>query len=104
MTFYQKCKAAEEETGILCWFYENEPFTRRHKVSRDDGNLHINYRKQRAVFNIGQDLPLRVQNERMMAVLNFLKIKPGDHCLWSQCDIDEEEDEEICICCGSPIH
>lgn len=106
--FEKDCERIEEETGISVYF----PFTvesKKVEVVEDDGALHVTKSGVRACFSIGQDRPLREQNERMMTVLKTLKLDQEKYlkrALWSDEDIEteEHEDEDECPHCGHSRH
>lgn len=92
--FEQECEAVAEATDVPLSFCD--PATDRStEVVEDDGALIVRKNGVRAVFSIGQDLPLKEQNERITKVLTHLKMeKHLEKALWSDDDLQEEEDED----------
>lgn len=70
--------------------------TRKTEAIEDDGALIIYKNGVRAVFDIGQDRPLKEQNERIESVMKSLKMEKhiGPMVLHDADDIQAEEDED----------
>ena len=106
--FVQECERCESETGVTLSFWDNAS-DNTQEVVEDDGALIIRKNGIRAVFHIGQDEPLKVQNERIEKVLAFLKLEKHKEKVLYSADVlqSEEEDEEkengnyYCPWCGN---
>lgn len=101
--FILACEAAaklinETIDPVLTW----HALTRKTYVYEDDGVLHVEKSGLHVCFGIGQDRPLREQNERMTKVLTHLGLmKHIDYALWSKDDVEQEETEDNeCPECG----
>lgn len=99
--FVKDCWACESETDVSLSWRDRDG---RHETSagEDDGALIVRKRGIRVVFTIGQDRPLREQNERIQKVLKFLKMEKFlEKCLHSDESIEEEEaEDDECPHCG----
>lgn len=103
--FVKKCLECEEKTYIRLWWEIRE--ATKNSICEDDGALIIQRGKSWCCFSIGQDEKLKVQKERIVAVLTFLGMeKHIPKCAPSDEDIEREEeddeDSEWCSCCGRP--
>lgn len=98
--FMKECQRVSDETDVSMYWERHGD--RRNSVVEDDGALIIEKGFLFVVFSIGQDRPLREQNERITAVLKGLKMdKHLAATLWSEEDVDEEErEDDVCECCG----
>ena len=100
--FARDCEACEDSTGVDCCDFDRAD-NKKTSAFEDDGALIITKRGWRAVFSIGQDLSFREQNERMKAVLKFLKLEQfSSKCLISDRDIEIEDEANMNVCprCG----
>ena len=99
--FLNACHLAAEIIGRdidenLTWAVESK----KTSTAEDDGILHVEKRGLHVCFDIGQDRPLKEQNERMTKVLTYLGLmKFADKCLHSKADVEAEEAEERGECC-----
>ena len=98
--FERDCNEIADKIGITVHFYgegsNREPLY-------DDGFLHITKRKIRAVFNVDQDAPGKIQNERTRDIMNALGLskKINDRVLIEEDDEpDEDDDRDYCPTCG----
>lgn len=92
--FERDCEAAAEATGVRL-SYCNPADDKSVDVVEDDGALIIRKGGVRAVFNIGQDDPLKEQNERISKVLTHLKLEKFiPKASYSAEDLRDEEDED----------
>jgi hypothetical protein len=102
--FIELCKLIEEKHDISFYSPGDAP-DNKTKVSEDDGMLQVYYRGEWAAFGIGQDRPLREQNDRITVVLTILKMEKWlkvEYVLHRQDDIEREEQEsdDVCPHCG----
>lgn len=92
--FERDCQKVADDLGIEVDFYRNESGSDCYE---DDGVLHIRKRGIRAAFSVdaSQD-DATEQNERTREILTALNManKITDRVLV------EEEDEQVCPCCG----
>ena len=96
--FLLDCQAAAALIGETI----DESLTWRVKTGKkssayeDDGVLHVEKRGLHACIDIGQDRPLRQQNERMTKVLTHLGMMSfADNCLHYKGDVEADEAEEL---------
>jgi hypothetical protein len=93
--FLTDCEAAAELIGEeidrhLTWAAP----TRKTSAYEDDGCLHVEKAGLHVCIGIGQDRPLKEQNERMHKVLKHLGLlKFSNKCLHSNRDVEMEEEE-----------
>lgn len=99
--FEKECDVVEAKTDVG-YFCIGDIDSRKTEVHEDDGALIVKKCGQMVAFDIGQDRPLREQNERITAVLVALKLEKWlkvEYILHDQEDIDDEEDD-TCRHCG----
>lgn len=101
MTKFQKdCVRVSTEMDVLVFFCHGEKGTAYYE---DDGCLHIRKSGLRACFDVspGQNLSGADQNANTRKVMTALGLEK--HIRKALVDETEEDDEDVCECCGRPL-
>lgn len=91
--FEKKCNEVADKVGVSVDFITDDA-TPVRRVSEDDGTLHINKGRRRAMFSVGQDDP-KLANERMREILRLMEVKFDPELVFV-----DEEDDDVCPHCG----
>jgi hypothetical protein len=95
--FKKKCLAVDNNVMFIATRESDDEF-------EDDGTLHVVRHGTRAVFDVsnGQTDNTKAQNEKTRQIMKALgaEKKLSSRVLM---DESEDEDEEVCECCGRPL-